>query len=92
MRYFPPMTHRVAHLVYPGFELLDASGPVSVFAQANHALRQVGRRPFYEVMAISPDGGAVLSSSGVALTRVRYRACRPRGWTHSWSREQRETT
>jgi putative intracellular protease/amidase len=36
------MAHRIAILVYPGFELLDAAGPASVFAAANFALSQLG--------------------------------------------------
>jgi transcriptional regulator GlxA family with amidase domain len=67
MRYFLPMLHKVALLVYPGFELLDASGPASVFAEANHALGEGGKRPFYAVEMTSSDGGLVVSSSGVAL-------------------------
>lgn len=61
------MTHKVALLVYPGFELLDAAGPAAVFAGANRALGEGGRRPFYAVEMVSADGGPVVSSSGVAL-------------------------
>lgn len=57
----------MAFLVYPGFELLDATGPASVFAQANRACRRRGEPPFYEVEMVSPDGGLVASSSGVAI-------------------------
>jgi hypothetical protein len=41
--YFLPM-HRVAFVVYPGFELLDMSGPVAVFDGANHVLAQAGKQ------------------------------------------------
>lgn len=58
-RHFPPMIAAVTILIYPGFELLDASGPVSVFANANHALSEGGRHPFYAVEMVSPDGGLV---------------------------------
>jgi transcriptional regulator GlxA family with amidase domain len=61
------MTHRVAILVYPGFELLDATGPASVFSAANDMLRRNGRPAFYAVDSISAGGGHVASSSGVAL-------------------------
>jgi transcriptional regulator GlxA family with amidase domain len=61
------MLHRVALLVYPGFELLDASGPASVFSGANDALRRDGKGPFYAVEMLSAPGGLVSSSSGVAL-------------------------
>lgn len=67
MRYFLPMLHKVTLVVYPGFEVLDASGPASVFADANRALGEAGKPPFYAVEMISPEGGLVASSSGVAL-------------------------
>jgi transcriptional regulator GlxA family with amidase domain len=59
--------HRVAIVIYTGFELLDASGPASVFNVANRALTQRGVSPFYKVGLISTEGGTVESSSGVAL-------------------------
>jgi transcriptional regulator GlxA family with amidase domain len=61
------MMHRVAIVIYPGFELLDATGPASVFSAANDILRKNGRPPAYAVETISPDGGAVASTCGVAL-------------------------
>ena len=61
------MAHQVAILVYPGFELLDASGPASVFAAANDALIERGRKPFYAVETISAGGGLVQSRGGVAI-------------------------
>lgn len=59
--------HRVAFIVYPGFELLDTSGPISVFTSANRALGLSGKPPFYAVDLASPAGGPVTSSSGVAV-------------------------
>lgn len=59
--------HAVAFVVYPGFELLDMSGPVSVFAGANRALGQGGRPPFYTIDLVSAAGGPVMSSSGVTV-------------------------
>jgi transcriptional regulator GlxA family with amidase domain len=61
------MRHTVAMLVYPGFELLDATGPASVLAGANRALRRAGKRPFYTLETVSPAGGLVASNSGVAV-------------------------
>ncbi|MCJ1902877.1 MULTISPECIES: helix-turn-helix domain-containing protein [Paracoccus] len=66
MPYFLPM-HQVAFILYPGFELLDISGPASVFNGANRALGQRGRPAFYKVVPLSAQGGAVDSSSGIAL-------------------------
>jgi transcriptional regulator GlxA family with amidase domain len=59
--------HNVAFIVYPGFELLDVSGPASAFNGANRALRQRGKTKFYRVVLASAEGGAIESSSGVAL-------------------------
>ena len=64
--YFLPM-HHVVILVYPGFELLDASGPASVFNGANRALTRQGRPAFYQVSLASAEGGTVESSSGIAV-------------------------
>lgn len=59
--------HRLAFIVYPGFELLDTSGPISVFTGANRTLGVSGKPPFYAIDLISAAGGPVTSSSGVAV-------------------------
>jgi transcriptional regulator GlxA family with amidase domain len=59
--------HRIVFIVYPGFELLDTSGPISVFTSANRALNLGGKPPFYAVELVSPAGGSVTSSSGIAV-------------------------
>lgn len=59
--------HHVTFVVYPGFELLDTSGPISVFTSANRTLGLSGKPPFYTVDLASPAGGPVTSSSGVAV-------------------------
>jgi len=59
--------HHVVFIVFPRFELLDVSGPASVFNSANRALGQHGKPPFYGVTLISAEGGAVESSSGIAV-------------------------
>lgn len=64
--YFLPM-HYVVFIVYPGFELLDVSGPTSVFNGANRALDQRGEPVFYKVELASAQGGAVESSSGLRM-------------------------
>jgi transcriptional regulator GlxA family with amidase domain len=71
------MPHRIALLIYPDFELLDASGPASVFSGANRALREVGKHPFYAVEMISPRGGSVASSSGVEVQTRKLSEIRP---------------
>ena len=67
--YFLPMAgpHRVFILAYEGCQLLDVTGPAAVFGAANE-----GRaRPVYDVRIVSPDGGAVVTNSGVALASRR---------------------
>lgn len=59
--------HHVIFIVYPGFELLDVSGPTSVFNGANRALDQRGEPVFYKVELASAQGGAVESSSGLRM-------------------------
>jgi transcriptional regulator GlxA family with amidase domain len=66
--------HRVVFIVYPGFELLDTSGPASVFNGANRALSLDGRRPFYRIDLVSADGTMVTSSSGIAVQTRRLDA------------------
>ncbi|MBB4017199.1 transcriptional regulator GlxA family with amidase domain [Chelatococcus caeni] len=69
--------HHVAFVVYPGFELLDPSGPASVFTGANRALGQSGKPAFYRVTLLSAEGGAVESSSGVAVETRSITDVRP---------------
>jgi transcriptional regulator GlxA family with amidase domain len=58
--------HRVAIVVYPGFELLDAFGPASVFNAANRELMQRGKPAFYGIELVSTAGRLVHSSAGIA--------------------------
>ncbi|MDG9927646.1 MULTISPECIES: helix-turn-helix domain-containing protein [unclassified Pseudomonas] len=55
--------HEVLLLVFPGFQLLDVSGPAEVFAAAN----DLQGRPLYRLRLISLEGGLVASSSGLAM-------------------------
>jgi transcriptional regulator GlxA family with amidase domain len=68
MCYFLPMrSHRLFVLAYPGCQLLDVSGPAAVFGAANAA----AGRAAYDLRLVSPDGGLVTSSCGVALQTER---------------------
>lgn len=69
--------HHMVFIVYPGFELLDVSGPASTFNGANRALRQRGKPVFYKVGLASAGGGAIESSSGIALETVAVAELRP---------------
>ncbi|MFF4755736.1 GlxA family transcriptional regulator [Streptomyces sp. NPDC002514] len=56
------MTHRVGFVVFEGVTMLDVSGPSEVLYQAGrHA-------PPYELVMVSPGGGTVTTSAGLALT------------------------
>ena len=61
-----PQRMRVVFLVYPGFDILDLSGPISAFSDANTVAPAT-----YETQVVSPLGGLVQSSSGVAVNTRR---------------------
>lgn len=69
MQYLP--MHKVIFIVYPGFELLDMSGPAAVFNNANRALAQRAEAPFYGILSASALGGPVASSSGIVVQTCR---------------------
>jgi transcriptional regulator GlxA family with amidase domain len=54
-------------LVFPGFVLLDATGPAQVFATANDEARGAGLPAPYRIHMISPGGGPVASTAGVTV-------------------------
>lgn len=54
-------------LVFPGFQLLDATGPAQVFATANDEADDAGHAHPYAVHLVSMTGGLVRSSSGLAM-------------------------
>jgi transcriptional regulator GlxA family with amidase domain len=56
------MTHHLAIVVFPGFQLLDAAGPIAAFEIAERY-----RPGAYSATVIAPGGGTVESSSGVAF-------------------------
>lgn len=69
-------------LVFPGFQLLDATGPAQVFASANDEAAEAGQPKPYRVQLVSAVGGPVLSSAGVeVLARPLPSAAALRGST-----------
>lgn len=58
--------HRVLIVVFPDFQLLDATGPADVFAAVDEHL-PIATRHAYQLEAISPGGGLVRSSTGLEL-------------------------
>jgi transcriptional regulator GlxA family with amidase domain len=69
----PAKPHKVCIAVFPGFQLLDATGPAQVFATA--ADEMPAQRP-YDVRIVSQQGGLVRSSSGIALDTGRWPSAR----------------
>ncbi|WP_103103059.1 helix-turn-helix domain-containing protein [Pseudomonas sp. LFM046] len=57
--------HRVVLLVFPGFQLLDATGPAEVFAAVGEHLPPTACT--YVLQSVSPGGGLVRSSAGLEL-------------------------
>jgi transcriptional regulator GlxA family with amidase domain len=55
--------HRIALLTFDGIQILDVTGPASVFAAANDT---VGR-PHYAVHILSESGGLIKSNSAVTI-------------------------
>lgn len=62
------MIKPIGFLVYPGFNLLDLSGPLVAMDTPQ---RLSGQRS-YELSVVSANGGAVRSSSGVEVFSVAY--------------------
>jgi len=60
------MTRRVVVLVFPGFQLLDAAGPIAAFEIAGY---QKPRR--YQLSVVAKKPGRVRSSSGAELVATR---------------------
>lgn len=64
----PQVTPRpVAILIFPGAQVLDATGPLSVLTAANQLPRDSGQPSPYDVRVISLRPGPVTTSSGLAL-------------------------
>ncbi|MCV3241739.1 GlxA family transcriptional regulator [Mesorhizobium sp. ZC-5] len=60
------MTRSVGILIYPGFELLDAAGPISAFGNANYFAPQA-----YSMSVVARKPGPVVSDSGAALEAAK---------------------
>jgi transcriptional regulator GlxA family with amidase domain len=63
------MVRHVACFVYPGFALLDLSGPLEAFAAANE--RAPGS---YRLSVMSIEGGSIASSTGLTVETQRVTA------------------
>jgi transcriptional regulator GlxA family with amidase domain len=59
------MSRSIGVLIYPGFELLDAAGPISAFGNANTFVPGA-----YSISVVAPKPGRVASDSGAAMHAV----------------------
>jgi len=57
------MTRRVLMLTFANAEMLDAVGPLEVFAKAN----ELSGKPEYHIALVAPTGGALTMTSGLTL-------------------------
>jgi putative intracellular protease/amidase len=64
---FHAMTRQIAFLVYPGFQVLDAAGPLAAFEAANACVPGA-----YLLELIARDGGLVASSGGTRLAATAF--------------------
>lgn len=58
---------RVVVLIYPGFQALDAVGPLEVLAGANELCRREGKPEPYRVELVAPEAGPQPCESGYAV-------------------------
>jgi transcriptional regulator GlxA family with amidase domain len=57
---------RCVLIVYDGFELIDLSGPAAVFSAAN----ALSKARLYDIVIVSPQGGSITSSCGIAVDSI----------------------
>ncbi len=63
------MSHSISVFIFPGFRLLDMSGPVDVFDMANDAYHKKieSSEDYYNIQICAFQKGSILSSAGVAI-------------------------
>lgn len=65
-----PKLSQIALIAFDGFQILDITGPASVFSAANDALG----KPYYQVVTVSAKGGLVSSHSGINIQSHSYKS------------------
>jgi transcriptional regulator GlxA family with amidase domain len=55
--------HRIGLLTFDGIQILDVTGPASVFAAANDAMNAT----YYQIHVLSAEGGLIQSNSAVTI-------------------------
>ncbi len=61
------MAHRVAFLIYPDFQLLDAAGPIAAFEIADRF-----SPGSYALRVVAAEPGLVISSSGISMQATSF--------------------
>ncbi len=61
---------QIALIAFDGFQILDITGPASVFSAANDALG----KPHYQAVTISAKGELVSSHSGISIQSQSYKS------------------
>src|SRR5471030_2614220 len=67
-----PMSHRLGLLIFPGFQILDAAGPIGAFEIAG----RYGDGA-YAIETLAIEAGAVRSSAGVEMVATAADASAP---------------
>lgn len=62
------MPRTIAFVVYPGFSLINLSGPASVLQTTNYLLERSGKKRAYAVEVLSSAGGVVMSHDGIGVS------------------------
>ncbi|MGE0596697.1 MAG: GlxA family transcriptional regulator [Hyphomonadaceae bacterium] len=68
---FPPNPRQVALIIFPGFQILDAAGPIAAFEIAARVAPGA-----YALRVLAPGGGAIASSSGIAMPAAQLKGAR----------------
>ncbi len=63
----PLALHTILMVVFPDFLLLDAAGPLQVFAMADQEATKAQITPRYRLRTVSTTGGLITSSTGLAV-------------------------
>jgi transcriptional regulator GlxA family with amidase domain len=59
--------HQVFMVVFPGFLLLDAAGPLQVFSTADDEAAKTSQNPRYRLRTVSVSGGLITSAAGLPV-------------------------
>jgi len=78
----PGMPRRIAVLIYPGVQPLDAVGPLEVFSTAARCVQARGEDSPYQLLLLGLQAGPQTGASGYALVAHKsYREVRDLGET-----------